>query len=787
MAAPPLPRAGLRAADLPSGGGGDRGPPLSHLAPGRGVGRRPRRCTPISPIERRRGEIAARSCRAGGRVGAEALAPRAAAGVPQPDRPPLGRASPTAAPCACCATTPASPAPPTSRSIWRRCSARGSTPTSSCSTCCCTAAACRSRASRPKRPGWRSGGGRARRAAPAPWTSCAAGWRRPSGPWARGFIEHPANEALRRRLQSGELGGAGLLPAAPAPGLPPPLPARRRGTGPPLRAGRRARARKRSTASYYGVDRLRDLARRRSTDRHDDLWQGMQVLFRALREEEPAELLGLAPLGGLFDSREMRDVDGRQDAERRGAVGERPPAGGPARARLAGDRRHAAPHQLPRHGRRGAGQRLRGAARAAASPARRRASEPSSTWALSGERKTTGSYYTNPGLVRELIRSALEPAIDGGAGEGGHEGGEAPPPAGSEGLRPRLRQRPLPAGGGAADRAGGGRGRRRRRRALARGRAGRHPRGDRALHLRRRSQPAGGRPLQGGALAGGAERRQTAAVPRPPHPARQLAGRRDRGGDGEGHPRRRLRPGHRRRQDVRGDDQEDATATERKGQRPLEELGVAGDRRHARRTPASATSPRSDGDDETLAEVAEKARALPPPPAHSRLPAPQADRRSLDGGVLLAVAGGRGATADRRRLAPPGRRPAAGRLHRRAHDGRAEGPRRFPHRAPGAAAVAAARTSSTGSWSSRMSSAAPTRASTSSSATRRGSEIKLQEQEFFAAARPGDRRRAERRGPQATDRRAARDEPDALRGLRARQARRRKRRASSCAAADATR
>ena len=51
-----------------------------------------------------------------------------------------------------------------------------------------------------------------------------------------------------------------------------------------------------------GVNRLRDLARRRSADPHDDLWQGMQVLFCALREEAPAKLLGArfwtAPAGG---------------------------------------------------------------------------------------------------------------------------------------------------------------------------------------------------------------------------------------------------------------------------------------------------------------------------------------------------------------------------------------------------------------------------------------------------------------------------------------------------------
>jgi hypothetical protein len=43
---------------------------------------------------------------------------------------------------------------------------------------------------------------------------------------------------------------------------------------------------------------------------------------------------------------------------------------------------------------------------------------PTFALVVSGERKTTGSYYTNPGLVRELIRSALEPAIAGALARG---------------------------------------------------------------------------------------------------------------------------------------------------------------------------------------------------------------------------------------------------------------------------------------------------------------------------------------------------------------------------------
>src|SRR5829696_1553408 len=129
----------------------------------------------------------------------------------------------------------------------------------------------------------------------------------------QGFIEHPSNEALGNRLRTGELDVQDyyrqllrlvyrllFLLAAEERDL--------------LFAPDVAPRQKEVYREYYGVNRLRDLARRRSTDPHDDLWQGMQVLFRTLREDEPANLLGLSPLGGLFDSREMRDVDGRQDA-----------------------------------------------------------------------------------------------------------------------------------------------------------------------------------------------------------------------------------------------------------------------------------------------------------------------------------------------------------------------------------------------------------------------------------------------------------------------------------------
>ena len=278
----------------------------------------------------------------------------------------------------------------------------------------------------------------------------------------QGFIEHPDNDTLRQRLRSGELGVQDyyrqllrlvyrllFLLAAEERDL--------------LFAADAAPRQKEVYRDYYGVNRLRDLARRRSTDPHDDLWQGMQVLFRALREEEPASCWG-SPARRFSTAARCATSTGGRTWPR--AVAERPPPGGVARARLAGDRRHAAPYQLPRHGRRGAGQRLRGTARAAASPARRRGAHEFDLGTL---RRAEDDRL----LLHQPRSGARADPLRAGAGDRGSAGqaartrrsGALPRP---EGLRPGLRQRPLPAGRGAADRTGARRGRRRRRRAVTR-------------------------------------------------------------------------------------------------------------------------------------------------------------------------------------------------------------------------------------------------------------------------------------------------------------------------------
>ncbi len=159
---------------------------------------------------------------------------------------------------------------------------------------------------------------------------------------------------------------------------------------------------------HYSMSRLRRLVMHPSLSysQHDDLWRGLQItfqLFEGTDTDKPAAL-GLAPLDGdLFSEAALRDLNGQQlsnralvaaikalslyhdaesnsqwrvnygalDVEELGSVYEslldlRPVIGPNARSFLL---------------------------------------------VAGTERKTTGSYYTRPELVQELIKSALEPVL----------------------------------------------------------------------------------------------------------------------------------------------------------------------------------------------------------------------------------------------------------------------------------------------------------------------------------------------------------------------------------------
>ncbi len=217
-----------------------------------------------------------------------------------------------------------------------------------------------------------------------------------------GFLAHPANDALRWRLASGELSVAGfyqqllrliyrllfLFVAEERDLLFPP------DAAPDDR--RRYR-------EHYSASRLRDLARRSLTDdRHDDLWRGLRVTFDLLagrRQGLSVPALG----GGLFDAESCPDLDAalvRNDAlaeairrlswVRVGRVTRRVNYRDMDVEELGGVYEGLLEHQP---------QLVAEAA------------NPRFELAGGGQRKQTGSYYTPEPLVKELVHSALEPVL----------------------------------------------------------------------------------------------------------------------------------------------------------------------------------------------------------------------------------------------------------------------------------------------------------------------------------------------------------------------------------------
>ncbi len=158
---------------------------------------------------------------------------------------------------------------------------------------------------------------------------------------------------------------------------------------------------------YYSIQRLRDMAERPSWRRSgfQDLWQGLRVTFQLFDENWRGQVLGLSPLNGdLFGTQTLQDLDqcaidnhdlllairhlslyeqkgqlrrinyGALDVEELGSVYE--------------SLLDFHPQVVQREG------------------------ICSFQLVTGSDRKTTGSYYTPPELVAQLIKSALEPVIE---------------------------------------------------------------------------------------------------------------------------------------------------------------------------------------------------------------------------------------------------------------------------------------------------------------------------------------------------------------------------------------
>lgn len=222
----------------------------------------------------------------------------------------------------------------------------------------------------------------------------------------QGFIEHPANGALRQALTDGKLTRQGyfeellrlvyrliFLFAAEdrellhAPGAP--------------------QAATKAYADGYSLARLRERCMRRTAwDRHGDAWEGLKATFAALGKGEPR--LGLPALGGLFADGQLPDLTGCKLDNRRMLA---------AIWRLAWMRPDG--HPLTRVNWRDMETEELGSVYESLLELTPIASADTKTFTFAegdetrgNARKISGSYYTPDPLVKLLLDGTLEPVLD---------------------------------------------------------------------------------------------------------------------------------------------------------------------------------------------------------------------------------------------------------------------------------------------------------------------------------------------------------------------------------------
>ena len=160
---------------------------------------------------------------------------------------------------------------------------------------------------------------------------------------------------------------------------------------------------------HYGVARLRRLLDRRSAyTEHDDIWCSLRVLWKVLSDEQFATFLGAAPLNGelfaplAFDAYTITNRD-FLEAFWHLAYYRESSSAPPRRVNYAAldveELGSVYESLLEYH------------PVIQASSEQRAVSSVRFELAFGSERKSTGSYYTPPALVSELVKSTLEPVI----------------------------------------------------------------------------------------------------------------------------------------------------------------------------------------------------------------------------------------------------------------------------------------------------------------------------------------------------------------------------------------
>ena len=232
----------------------------------------------------------------------------------------------------------------------------------------------------------------------------------------RGFLAHPANAELRRRLQSGELGTQDyyrqllrlayrliFLFVAEDRNL--------------LLVQDADAATREQYLRFYSATRLRELAARRRSGPHPDLYRTLRLVMRLLREGYPP--LGLPALGSyLFSDRSTPDLDEADIANEALLDAIRALA-------FTVENRVLRPVDY-----KNLGAEELGSVYESLLELHPELSVAAATFdlktAAGSERKKTGSYYTPTSLINSLLDTALEPVVaDRLRGKKGREAEEA--------------------------------------------------------------------------------------------------------------------------------------------------------------------------------------------------------------------------------------------------------------------------------------------------------------------------------------------------------------------------
>lgn len=233
--------------------------------------------------------------------------------------------------------------------------------------------------------------------------------------FGEGFLQHPANDALRAALHDGRLSKDAyfqqLLRLIYR--LIFVFTVEERGVLHPVDDSAEALAARKAYAAGYALSRLRELClKRRARNRHDDHWQAIRIVWRGLAHSQAR--LALPALGGLFaeDQCPQLDAANLHNTHMLAALQHLRWAvitQGKASSLTPVDYRNMGPEELG-----SVYESLLELVPTIDLPARRFGfvgiTEEGST--AGNARKTSGSYYTPDSLVQELIKSALDPVIE---------------------------------------------------------------------------------------------------------------------------------------------------------------------------------------------------------------------------------------------------------------------------------------------------------------------------------------------------------------------------------------